>query len=251
LLGEFGRLVRELKPGLVTMENVPRLASKKIFRDFVRGLVKAGYQVSYRSVYCPTFGIAQHRRRLVLVASLIGSVAVPKGPIRKRSFKTVRDAIGKLPPVAAGRADPRDRLHKARSMSDMLLRRVRASQPGGTWRDWPEELRAPCHRKESGKSYQAVYSRMEWDAPSPTITTLFHSFGSGRFGHPEQDRALTLREAAILQSFPRRYRFLKRSEPVQIRPIALLIGNAVPPRLGRYVGRELVRAARAHGNPTR
>ncbi len=245
LLDEFGRLVEELEPELVTMENVPDLQSKPIFSRFVRGLERAGYDVSYGSVYCPRFGIPQHRRRLVLVASRIGEVAVPEGTFDEDEYRTVRDAIGSLPPVAAGQAHPRDRLHRARAVTRTLLRRLRASRPGGTWRDWPNELRAPCHRKRSGASYQSVYSRMSWDEPSPTITTLAHSFGSGRFGHPEQDRALTLREAAILQSFPRRYRFLKPRERVEITPIGRLIGNAVPPRLARYVGRELVRVARA------
>jgi DNA (cytosine-5)-methyltransferase 1 len=245
LLDEFGRLIRELRPELVTMENVPRLKSKDVFHRFVRGLKKAGYEVSYASVYCPAFGIPQHRRRLVLLASRIGEVSVPTGPLKKSEFKTVRDAIGSLPAVAAGKSDANDRLHRARGADDITLRRLRASRPGGTWRDWPDELRAPCHQRDTGATYQAVYSRMSWNEPSPTMTTLAHSFGSGRFGHPEQDRALTLREAAILQSFPRRYRFLKPKEVVQMNPIGRLIGNAVPPRLGRYIGRELVRAARA------
>jgi DNA (cytosine-5)-methyltransferase 1 len=245
LLDEFGRLIQELRPELVTMENVPRLKSKDVFHRFVRGLKRAGYEVSYASVYCPAFGIPQHRRRLVLLASRIGKVTVPAGPLKKAEFKTVRDAIGSLPAVAAGESDATDRLHRARGANDITLRRLQASRPGGTWRDWPDELRAPCHQRDTGATYQAVYSRMSWDEPSPTMTTLAHSFGSGRFGHPDQDRALTLREVAILQSFPRRYRFLKPKEVVQMNPIGRLIGNAVPPLLGRYIGRELVRAARA------
>lgn len=246
LLVEFGRLVGQLKPELVTMENVPDLQSQPIFRAFVRGLKRWGYAVSYRSVYCPDYGIPQHRRRLVLLASRIGDVAVPGGRYDSARYRTVRDAIGRLPPVAAGRSDPRDRLHKARAVTDTLLERLRASRPGGTWRDWPRELRAACHRRRTGASYQDVYSRMSWEEPAPTITTLAHSFGSGRFGHPEQHRALTLREAAILQSFPRRYRFVPPRHQVLVTPVGRLIGNAVPPLLARYIGRALIRTARAH-----
>ncbi|TMC49652.1 MAG: DNA cytosine methyltransferase, partial [Chloroflexi bacterium] len=243
LLQEFTRLVNEIEPDLVTMENVPDLQSTAIFKRFVRALKRAGYDVDHRSVYCPRFGIPQHRRRLVLLASKVGPVKVPEGRYDADNYRTVRDAIGNLPPVAAGEADPRDRLHKARAVTPIMLKRLQASRPGGTWRDWPKGLRAKCHVKKSGASFQDVYSRMMWDDPSPTITTLAHSFGSGRFGHPDQDRALTLREAAILQSFPRRYRFVEPRQDVGITPIARLIGNAVPPRLGRYIGLALARAA--------
>lgn len=245
LLGEFCRLVRELKPDLVTMENVPDLASKPIFRDFVRALRRFGYDVDSRSVYCPPFGIPQHRRRLVLLASKIGSVKVPFGLLPPDKYRTVRDAIGTVPQLAAGESDSTDRLHKARSVTEKNLQRLRASRPGGTWKDWPRSLRAPCHRKKSGASYQSVYSRMVWDEPSPTITTQAYSFGTGRFGHPEQDRSITLREAAILQTFPRRYRFVKPREPVFLARVGRLIGNAVPPRLAFFIGKELVRSASA------
>ena len=242
LLEEFSRLVVQLRPELVTMENVPDLQSKPVFEQFVDVLRRGGYSVDYRSVYCPRFGVPQHRRRLVLLASRLGTVRVPEGPFDEEQYRTVRDAIGSLRPVRAGHADAEDRLHKARAVAPLTLKRLRASKPGGTWRDWPKALRAPCHQRGTGASFQDVYSRMSWDEPSPTITTLAHSFGSGRFGHPDQDRALTLREAAILQSFPRRYRFVEPRAAVEITPIARLIGNAVPPRLARYVGYELIRA---------
>ncbi len=243
LLGEFARLLGELRPELVTMENVPDLASKRPFREFVGTLQKLGYHVDARSVYCPPLGIPQHRRRLVLVASRLGPVKVPTGSLTPGEYRTVRDALAALPKLAAGEADPRDRLHKARSVNDTNLRRLRASRPGGTWRDWPKDLRAPCHRKKTGATYQSVYARMMWDEPSPTITTQAYNFGTGRFGHPEQDRSITLREAAVLQTFPRRYRFVKPREGVFMARVGRLIGNAVPPRLAFFVGKELVRAA--------
>lgn len=247
LLRHFGRLVEELRPELVTMENVPGLGSRAVFEDFVTELETLDYEVVWGSLYCPRYRVPQHRRRLVLLASSIGSVALPAAPIdTETEFKTVRDAIGSLPALKAGEADPRDPLHRARSVSEINLRRLRASRPGGTWHDWPTELRAPCHRRPSGSTFRNVYSRMSWDEPAPTITTQAFNFGTGRFGHPEQDRSLTLREAALLQTFPRRYEFAPPGEAVAPYTIGRLIGNAVPPRLAYYIGKELVRVSKAH-----
>ncbi len=124
-------------------------------------------------------------------------------------------------------------------MSPLNLERIRASKPGGTWRDWPDELRAKCHRRSTGATYPAVYGRMEWDQPGPTITTQCFGYGNGRFGHPEQDRAITLREAAMLQGFPADYSFLAAEDRPSFARIGRLIGNAVPVPLGEYVGRTL------------
>jgi DNA (cytosine-5)-methyltransferase 1 len=243
LLAQFGRLAAGLRPELLTMENVPGLASKRIFRDFVNQLLELGYHVDSRSIYCPRFGVPQHRRRVVLLASLIGPVEVPVGSLRPESYRTVRDALSSLPELAAGETDPADRLHRARSVNEKNLLRLRSSQPGGTWRDWPQSLRAKCHRKKTGLSYQSVYARMVWDEPAPTITTQAYNFGTGRFGHPEQDRSITLREAALLQTFPRRFRFVKPRDRVIFVRVGRLIGNAVPPRLAYFVGKEIMRAA--------
>lgn len=246
LLGEFARLVDEVRPELVTMENVPDLASKSILKEFVTALESARYEVDFKSVYCPRFGIPQHRRRLVLMASRIGKVTVPVGAVEPDEYRTVKDAIGSLIAIPAGGSAPNDRLHRARALSPTNLRRVRASKAGGTWRDWPEDLRSPCHQKKSGASYQSVYARMSWHEPSPTITTQAHNFGTGRFGHPEQDRPISLREAAILQTFPRDYRFVGRTDEVYFKTLGRLIGNAVPPKLARTIGVELLRAASVH-----
>lgn len=99
-----------------------------------------------------------------------------------------------------------------------------------------QELRAECHKKLSGKTYPSVYGRMEWDKPAPTITTLCYGFGNGRFGHPEQDRAISLREAALFQTFPDTYEFAPKGERVVFKKIGRMIGNAVPVRLGEIVG---------------
>jgi len=240
LVDEVGRLVERTKPHIVTMENVPRIASASIFKNFVSRLQKLGYHVDVKSCYCPDYGVPQHRRRLVLLASRLGEIAAPKGTVSSAEYATVRQAIYDLPPVAHGQVHPYDLLHKSRYMTEINLKRIKRSTPGGTWEEWPEELRAPCHRKASGSTFRNVYARMTWDDPSPTITTMAYNFGTGRFGHPEQDRALTLREAANLQSFPSDYEFVAPEEPVQFAPLGRLIGNAVPPRLAEAIGTVIV-----------
>lgn len=240
LLGEFLRLVKETMPDLVTMENVPELANKSIFKTFVEGLKNLGYGTpSWQVVHCEQYGLPQHRRRLVLLASRFGHIDILSPAQFGAKPSTVRDAIGSLPQVKAGETTAADPLHRTFSMSELNLKRIRASRPGGTWRDWPEELRCPCHKKASGASYQSVYGRMCWDQPSPTMTTQFVNFGTGRFGHPEQDRALTLREAAILQSFPANYQFVAPGDEIEITPIARMIGNAVPVVIGELIGRSI------------
>lgn len=239
LLTEFGRLVKEAEPELVTMENVPRIGGTLVFRDFVALLEDLGYAVDHKSCNGLDFGLAQSRRRLVLLGSRLGSISIPKGRSAGAPPRTVRDEIGGLPKLKSGSSDPKDRLHKTRNLSPLNLKRIRASEPGGTWEQWPEELRSPCHRKKSGATFRNVYARMEWDKPSPTITTLAFNFGTGRFGHPQQDRGLSLREAAMLQGFPGNYRFVPPDGDVRFTSLGRLIGNAVPPPLGRAVGEEL------------
>lgn len=233
LLGEFARLVKELKPELVTMENVPRVTNHAPYQKFISALEDLGYKVDANRVRCADYGIPQERRRFVLIASMLGEVSMPKP---KKNTVTVHDAIGHLPALEAGQEDPADPLHRARSLTPLNLKRIKASVPGGTWEDWPLALRSPCHTVKSGSSFRSVYARMKWDVPSPTITTQSFNFGTGRFGHPEQDRAITMREAAILQSFPEDYCFVKAGTPVHMTKIGRLIGNAVPPKLGQVIG---------------
>lgn len=240
LLDEFGRLVAETVPHVVTMENVPRIRTSAVFGRFVAGLEALRYHVDVRSCYGPNYGLPQRRRRLVLLASRLGPIEVPVGEPDRADRWTVRRAIGRLPALEAGEQHPRDALHQSRALSELNLERIRASVPGGTWRDWPEELLAPCHRKATGSSFQSVYARMEWDQPAPTITTMAHNYGTGRFGHPVQDRPISLREAAILQGFPRSYRFLPPKEKVEFSHLGRLIGNAVPPPLGAAIGSTVV-----------
>jgi DNA (cytosine-5)-methyltransferase 1 len=250
LLTAFGRLASELKPDVISMENVAQLTKHQVYLSFVESLEAAGYMVSENIVECLRYGVPQTRKRLVLLASLYGKIEFVK-PNRKQHDPRshVRHALAGITPLRAGEFSLKDKLHCASSLSDRNLERIAASTPGGTWKDWDPKLRAKCHTRESGAHYSSVYGRMEWDQPSPTITTQFYGFGSGRFGHPEQDRALSLREAAILQTFPRSYKFVAPRQEVNFKGVGRLIGNAVPVRLGAAIGRSILqhlKAAESH-----
>lgn len=239
LLSYFGDLIDDVRPDVVSMENVPRLLSFKegtVFRQFVDRLEAADYHVVWKVLYGPDFGLAQTRSRLVLLASRLGPIALPT-PTHKDKYRTVMDEIGTLPPLGHGQADDADPLHSASRLSDINARRIVASKPGGTWRDWDDDLVAACHKAETGRGYSSVYGRMKWDEPSPTITTQFFGFGNGRFGHPEQPRALSLREGAMLQGFPRDYEFVRPGQRIQFKAIGRLIGNAVPVKLAAAIAR--------------
>lgn len=239
LLRAFAKLVRDLDPDIVTMENVPGVQNQDIFDEFVDTLDEQGFEIDYEVHYCPDYGIPQKRKRLVLIASQFGEISTPEATHSEDEYVCVDDHIGDLPELEAGEQHSDDRLHKTRNLYQRNIDRWEASEPGGTWRDWPEELRLACHQKESGRSYDSVYGIMKPDEPSPTITTQFYNFGTGRFGHPDQARALSLREGALLQSFPEDYEFVPDDESVKQKPVGELIGNAVPVRLGEVVGEEI------------
>ena len=241
LLEHFGRLVQESRPDLVTMENVPRLEREGVFSNFVDVLESLKFKVFCTVVNCAHYGVPQQRKRLVLLASKLGNIDMIEPTSTDECRMTVKSAIGNLPRLGAGETCEDDPLHQASALSLLNLKRIRASRPGGTWRDWDEDLKAKCHKKTSGKTYVGVYGRMTWNEPSPTITTQFYGFGNGRFGHPEQDRAISLREGAILQSFAKDYAFVPEGEPICRKVIGRLIGNAVPVRLGTAIGMSIVR----------
>jgi len=242
LLGDFGRLISETHPDIVSMENVPRLVDFRdgaVFKDFVTLLEREGYLKSWKVVFTPEYGVPQRRSRLVLLASRFGDIELVPPDLMPDCYPTVESAIGDLPTLRAGEVDQLDSLHRASTLSDINLQRIRVARPGGTWKDWPEALITNCHKASSGRTYGSVYGRMVWDGLAPTITTQFYGFGNGRFGHPEQDRALSLREGAILQSFPPRYEFVQPGDPVHFKKIGRMIGNAVPVLLGRAIARSI------------
>ncbi|WP_342544233.1 DNA cytosine methyltransferase [Lysinibacillus sp. FSL W7-1291] len=242
LLYQFARIVKEAKPNLISMENVPALIKEQVFFDFISELEDLGYFISYSIVNVADFGLAQNRKRLILLASNLKKIELIE-PTHSLKKVTVRDVIGHLEPIKAGDISSSDKLHQTSGLSEINLKRIQISKPNGTWRDWPDELLLKCHKKESGKTYGSVYGRMGWDGFAPTITTQFNSYGTGRFGHPEQDRALSLREGALLQSFPLDYDFIYEGK-FSLKSVARHIGNAVPPRLGEVIGESILKAYR-------
>lgn len=239
LLAVFGDLMSALRPEIVTIENVPLIEKTKVFQDFLSTLDQAGYRFTYSVISCVEYGVPQSRRRLVLLASLLGHIKMIPATRCTNEFATVGDAIQHLVDIDAGGVCESDPLHRASSLSPRNLERIRNSTPGGTWRDWAEGLVANCHMKPSGRTYPSVYGRMQWDRPAPTITTQFNGFGNGRFGHPSQDRAISLREGALLQTFPEDYSFVPERTPVRFSSVARLIGNAVPVELGKAIGESI------------
>lgn len=248
LLYSFTRLINEVRPEIISMENVPELAHEQVFLDFVHNLEDLNYHVSWGIVNCPDYGVPQFRKRLVLLASILGEITMIEPTHNENNYVTVRNAIAGLPPLVDGATDINDIMHQASRLSPINRQRIRQSVPGGTWRDWDENLQLECHKRKSGKSYPSVYGRMVWDSPSPTITTQFYGLGNGRFGHPEQNRALSLREGAILQSFPPNYRFVPENRQFNKRTLGTHIGNAVPVELGRAIGLSILKHLREVNN---
>ncbi|WP_242333121.1 DNA cytosine methyltransferase [Anaeromyxobacter sp. SG66] len=244
LLNHFARLVKEVEPDIVTMENVPTVKKHTVFHEFVATLESQGYVVWHRVIDCAKYGLPQRRRRTVLLASRHGEIKLREPDASEA--RTVEDVLKGLPVLRHGASDDDDPLHTASRLSPLNYERIQASKPGGTWRDWPDDLVAKCHRKRTGKSYPGVYGRMKWNEPAPTLTTQFFGFGSGRFGHPSQARGLSLREGAILQGFPRDYAFVPGGERIQFKVLGRLIGNAVPVELGRVIGESIIEHVKKH-----
>lgn len=243
LVNSFAQLITDVQPEIVTMENVPQLKKHKVFEVYEETLRRQGYKVWVDEVACEKYGVPQTRKRLVLLASLLGEI----GPLEMGQHTetlTVKSMISHLEPIIAGGYGSKDRYHRASKLSPLNLERIQHSRPGGTWRDWPTSLIAPCHRKKTGETYPGVYGRMEWDKLAPTITTQCFGFGNGRFGHPSQDRAISLREAALLQTFPEDYEFLPPEYPVIFNTVGRMIGNAVPVKLAEAIGSTILNHVR-------
>ncbi|MGJ0848236.1 DNA cytosine methyltransferase [Tissierella praeacuta] len=244
LLNEFLRLIKETDPDIVSMENVPILRKEDIFNDFLAGLEEQSYHINYKIHDAQDFGVAQRRSRLVLIASKYGAIDFIEYNGKR---PTVKDVIGDLPKLNSGETDKNDPIHKASKLSELNLKRIQHSIPGGTWKSWPEELLPNCYKKKSGSTYVSVYGRMSWDDVAPTLTTQFFIYGTGRYGHPEQDRPISLREGAMLQSFPRNYKFVEDNQQILTSILARHIGNAVPPKLGEYIGNTILHHLRERG----
>lgn len=223
LIFEFLRMVKELLPRTVMLENVPGLAADERIQKFKRSLRGLGYSVQDKVLDVSEYAVPQRRNRLVLLAGRSGPIEFAK-PARCR--KTVRSAIGSLPTPG----DSGDAIHDLPENRTERIQRLIACIPrdGGSRTDLPKKLRLKCHEKCDG--FKDVYGRMSWDDVSPTLTTGCFNPSKGRFLHPEEDRTITMREAAILQTFPLRYKFLASLGKVTL---ATQIGNALPPEFVR------------------
>lgn len=246
LINYFLQAIRILNPHVISMENVRGITKTNIFEKFIESVEGLGYKVDYEVVYCPDYGIPQSRHRLVLLGSKLGDIKIPEKTHPKEKYVTVGDVIKKLPKIKAGETSSKDPVHKAKNLSPLNIERIQQSKPNGTWKDWDEKLLPNCYRKKSGQTYTCVYGRMSWQGVSPTITTHFLNYGSGRFGHPKQDRALSIREGALLQTFPKGYDFGKE---ISLTKTSRHIGNAVPPKLGFAIGETIqkhIKSIHAH-----
>lgn len=233
LLLKFGQMIEEYLPDVVFSENVPQIRKHKVFKSFLGILNRNHYKCQFKLVNACDFGVPQKRIRLVLIGTRIGEACFPK-PILERV--TVRSVISHFPPIAAGERHASIPNHASAKLTDRNLVRVKATSPnGGDCRKWPRNILLECQKRNRRKGYYDVYGRMGWDEVSPTLTTRCISLSNGRYGHPEQNRAISVREAAAIQTFPDNYIF---SEFINI--ASKHIGNAVPPKLAKCFGKRIV-----------
>lgn len=252
---EMLRLVLEIAPTAVMLENVPGLGAKgkDVFGKFVSGLSGAGYRPNYAVLQVADYGVPQMRRRLVLLAGKNFEVPLPEGEYSvsgsggKKVWKTLRSAIGEgASPVtlseSAALGGPRAvNWNVVRNISATNKARLQASKPGATRYSLSDELRPPCHRN-ARSGFGNVYGRMSWDKPSPTVTSGCTTPSKGRFGHPDELRTISVREAATLQTFPADYDFVSPS----IDQVCVMIGNALPCEFARILSQSCSQAIRAH-----
>jgi DNA (cytosine-5)-methyltransferase 1 len=237
---KFAKLVEEMKPTVVIFENVPGMLQgpgKIHFEKYYRKLKKAGYKTIFDIVNAADYGVPQNRRRLLAISSSASrNLSMPKKIAetnRDKKFypKTVREAIGDLPKLEAGETDPKDPFHKARLHTEKVMRMIKKiPKDGGGRKDLPYRLWLPCHKALVKKGAESVYGRMRWDTPSNTITCRCVTPSSGRFLHPEQDRGITLREAARLQTIPDNFHLIGTTKTLE-----QMIGDAVPVNLARRI----------------
>jgi len=239
LVLEFGRLVRELGGTCFVMENVPGLLGhrgQKLAGLFEDELVAAGYQVRHAVLNAAQYGVPQLRRRVFFYGWLpecVPALWLPRPTHAADDFVTSWQAIGDLPsPPSDGTPLPEDELHRRMRLSRLNQERLRLIPPGGGMESLPPDMRVNCHKEGASRiGHRYVYGRLSPTEPASTITGRFDSFTRGKFAHPFEDRNMSLREGARLQTFPDDFRFLGTQEE-----IAALIGNAVPPRLAAAVG---------------
>lgn len=254
LLLVMADLIREIKPEAIMMENVPGLIGrgKSIFEEFLKVVGQLGYEAKWRVEQMADFGVPQSRRRLVFLAARGFKVAFPEATHARspekgsglKKWRTVGEAIKHMDAPVTLKAAQRKggpRSHNWHVVRDLLSRtkkRLDAAEPGKSWREIDESLRPLCHRN-GYQGFTNVYGRMEWDQPAPTITGGCTTACKGRFGHPDKDRyTISVREAALLQTFPERYSFVTD----HMEAVCNLIGNAVPPLYAKLAAQKVLSA---------
>ena len=238
LLRNFARFVDYYRPGYVLVENVPGILTNKqsIWPAFKKKLEVLGYgKMLYKIIDMSYYGIPQSRKRFSLIATRLDvEIHLPQANEKQALLSDFIGEAHGFPKISAGTKDGTVFNHTVAGLSDKCLRRLQKTRhDGGSRLDWADdtELQLKCFIGKDD-SFKDSYGRMWWNKPAPTITTKFFSISNGRFGHPEEDRAISLREGATLQTFPRDYVFRTNS----IATTARLIGNAVPCEYARRLG---------------
>lgn len=227
-----------LRPDALVVENVPGLQKApggSTWNRFLRYLERSGYSVCWKVIDCRDYGVPQRRKRLVLLASRHGTIEFPEPThgTADQPHSSVREWIGHLPPIQAGETHPGDPLHRSGALGELNLRRIQALSEGGSRSEWPPDLWLDCHRRSKG--HQDAYGRMKYDDAAPVLTTKCTDITNGRYGHPTQDRAISPREAALLQTFPPDFEFVG-----SLKSVTRQIGNAVPVLVSQVMGEHLV-----------
>jgi len=246
LLNDFYRFINYFNPGYIVIENVPGIIKRykeSGLDKFIYDLKGKGYKIWYDVLNLNHFGVPQSRKRFTLIATRVNKIIIYLKP-DKKNLPVVRDFIGEhngFPKIPAGYRDNTEFMHTTAKLSHENLERIRRTpKNGGTRLVWADtELQLETYKKHGSNSFRDVYGRMSWDKPAPTITTKFYSLSNGRFGHPEEDRALSLREGATLQTFPKAFVF-KTKSMIQT---AKIIGNAVPPKFAKRIGETIIKAS--------
>jgi DNA (cytosine-5)-methyltransferase 1 len=240
LVYEVLRFAVAFQPKTIMMENVPALDKDARLEKLVKKLKGIGYHVDHKVLKMSNYKVPQSRRRMIMLASRFDNIEVVKQELDDDKMKTVRDAIAFLPPSGSD-LDP---LHNTQDNRSEAVKKRIAMTPkdGGSRSDLSEEYQLECHKHTTG--FRDVYGRMAWDKPSPTITGGCNNPSKGRFLHPEENRVITLREAALLQTFPPDYKFSFKSGKTGV---AMMIGNALPPTFIEFHARNLTKHLKAIG----